>query len=111
MKFAHLADCHIGAWKDQRLRTVNLKSFVKAITICIEQKVDFILISGDLFNTAIPSIDSLKSTVKTLNRLKEQEILVYIIPGSHDFSPSGKTILDVLEEARLIKNVFNVLIL
>ena len=106
MKFGHLADCHIGAWKDQKLRNANLNSFIKAINICKEKKVDFILISGDLFNTSIPSIDSLKSTVKVLNGLKEQEIPVYIIPGSHDFSPSGQTILDVLEEAKLIKNVF-----
>ena len=106
MKFAHLADCHIGAWKDQKLRDVNLRSFLKAINICKEKKVDFILISGDLFNTSIPSIDSLKAAVRILNSLKEKEIPVYIIPGSHDFSPSGKTILDVLEEAQLIKNVF-----
>ena len=50
MKFGHLADCHIGAWKDQKLRNANLNSFIKAIKICKEKKVDFILISGDLFN-------------------------------------------------------------
>jgi len=30
---------------------------------------------------------------------------VYVVPGSHDFSPSGKTMLDVIENAGLIVNV------
>ncbi|MEK6949136.1 MAG: hypothetical protein AABX34_02870, partial [Nanoarchaeota archaeon] len=38
-------------------------------------------------------------------KLKEKSIAVYIIPGSHDYSPSGKTMLDVLENAGLFINV------
>ena len=106
MKFAHLADCHIGAWKDPKLRNANSKAFTKTIELCIAQKVDFILISGDLFNTSLPSIDLLKLVVIKLKELKDKNISVYIIPGSHDFSPSGKTILDVLEKADLLTNVF-----
>jgi len=105
MKFAHLSDCHIGGWREDTLREVNLKSFEKAIEICIEQHVGFVIIAGDLFDTALPSIDILKSTAKILNKLKEFDIPVYVIPGSHDFSASGKTMLDVLENAGLIVNV------
>ena len=105
MKFAHLSDCHIGGWREDTLRDVNLKSFEKAIEICIEQHIGFVIIAGDLFDTALPSIDILKSTAKILNKLKEFDIPVYVIPGSHDFSASGKTMLDVLENAGLIVNV------
>ena len=63
------------------------------------------MIAGDLFDTALPSIDILKSTAKILNRLKDFDIPIYIIPGSHDFSASGKTMLDVLENAGLVHNV------
>lgn len=105
MKFAHLSDCHIGGWREDTLRDINLKSFEKAIDICIEQHVGFIIIAGDLFDTALPSIDILKSTAKILSRLKEYDIPVYVIPGSHDFSASGKTMLDVLENSGLIINV------
>lgn len=105
MKFAHLSDCHIGGWKEETLREINLKSFEKSIDICIEQHVGFIIIAGDLFDTALPSIEILKQTAKILNKLKEHEIPVYVIPGSHDFSVSGKTMLDVLENAGLIINV------
>lgn len=105
MKFAHLSDCHIGGWREPRLREANSKSFILAISKCLSENVDFILISGDLFNTAVPSIDSLKMAVEQLKRVKDAGIPVYFIAGSHDFSPSGKTMLDVLEHAGLAVNV------
>jgi len=106
MKFAHLADCHIGSWRDAKLRDISTRAFVKAIDMCVEKKVDFILIAGDLFNTSFPRLDNLKIVAGKLNRLKEIGIPVYIVPGSHDYSPSGRTILEVLEEAGLFVNVF-----
>jgi hypothetical protein len=105
MKFAHLADCHIGSWRDDKLKDISTRVFSKAIEQCIERKVDFVLIAGDLFNTSLPSIDLLKEVVTKLKSLSENNIPVYIIPGSHDFSPSGKTMLDVLENAGLLTNV------
>ncbi len=105
MKFSHMADCHIGGWRDTKLRELGRKAFVRAIDITLKNKVDFVLISGDLFNTSLPAIDDLRIVVKKLRELKEHDIPVYIIAGSHDFSPSGKTILDVLEEAQLLINV------
>ncbi len=106
MKFAHLADCHIGSWRDPKLKDTSTNAFIKAINKCVAEKVDFILIAGDLFNTSFPRLDNLKSVVSKFKQLKDLEIPVYIVPGSHDYSPSGKTILDVLEEAGLFVNVF-----
>ena len=105
MKFAHLADVHIGGWREEELKNLTIESFRKAIEICINENVGFVLICGDLFNTSLPQIDLIKETASILNKLRENDIDVYIIPGSHDFSPSGKTMLDVLEEAGLVKNV------
>jgi DNA repair protein SbcD/Mre11 len=104
-KFAHLADCHIGGWREQELKELSILSFKKAIEVIIEKQVNFLIIAGDLFNTAIPQIDALKQVALSLRKLKENNIPAYIIAGSHDFSPSGKTMLDVLENAGLCKNV------
>ncbi|HOI19290.1 MAG TPA: DNA repair exonuclease [Candidatus Woesearchaeota archaeon] len=101
-RFAHLADCHIGAWVDPRMKKLALDSFEKAVSIIISQGVDFVLISGDLFNTAIPGIDLITETAKILRKLKDANISIYVIPGSHDFSPSGKTILKLFVETGLI---------
>ena len=105
MKYAHIADCHIGSWADPKMRHLNTEAFIRAVDKCIAEKVDFILISGDLFNSSLPAIDSLKATVQKLRTIKNNKIPVYIIPGSHDFSPTGKTMIDVLCEAGLCKNV------
>ena len=105
MKFAHLADCHIGGWREPELKQLGLESFEKAIDISIENKVGFVIISGDLFNTALPEINIIKETARILHKLKDHDISCYMIAGSHDYSPSGKTMLDVLEKSGIIINV------
>lgn len=101
-----MADCHIGGWRDPKLKELTIQYFERAIDICIEKNVAFVIIAGDLFNTSVPSIDLISRTSSILTKLKDNDIEVYIVPGSHDFSPSGKTMLDVLEKAGLLHNVF-----
>ncbi len=105
MKFIHLADCHIDGFKEQNLSELGFAGFKYTIDFALDNKVDFVLIAGDLFNTAIPRVDALKQTTRELKRLKDAKIPVYCIPGSHDFSPHGRTMLDVLELAGLLINV------
>ncbi len=108
MKFAHLSDCHIGGWRETSLRELGIRSFEKALHLAIEEHVGFVLIAGDLFDTALPQIELIKETASILSTLKEEDIPVYIIPGSHDYSSSGKTMLDVLEKAGLVTNVSHI---
>ena len=104
MRFAHLADCHLGGWRQPELKELNFKSFQYAVGKCIYEKVDFILISGDLFDSAYPPIETLKETFQEFRKLKEANIPVFLIAGSHDYSVSGKTFLDVLEKAGFSTN-------
>jgi len=105
MKFAHLADCHLGSWQHSELNALSIQSFQKVISLCLKEKVDFILIAGDLFDSSYPSIDTLKDAFKEFKKIKDEKIPVFIIAGSHDYSMSGKTFLDVLEKAGFCKNV------
>ncbi len=105
MKFSHLADIHIGAYNDPKLSKIILENFSKAVSISIEEKVDFMIIAGDLFHTALPGIDNLKETVIILKKLKEKNIPVYVVAGSHDYSSSGKTMIDILDHAGLLHNL------
>ena len=105
MRFAHFSDVHIGSWRDPKLHNTSTEAFAKAVDFCIGKGVDFVLIAGDLFNTSLPPIDKLKAAVTKLKELQTHGIPVYITAGSHDYSPSGKTMLDVLEEAGLLVNV------
>ncbi len=99
MRFAHIADCHLGSWRQPELQQLNLESFKKAMDICKEEKVDFITFSGDLFDSPYPPIEILKETFSEFRKIREAGIKCYMIAGSHDYSVSGKTFLDVLEKA------------
>lgn len=107
VKFAHLADVHLGGWKHKPLRDLNFQSFQKALEILINEKVEFLLIAGDLFDTAYPPIEILKETFAEFKKLKEAGIPCFIISGSHDYSVSGRTFIDVLEKGGFCKNVTN----
>jgi DNA repair exonuclease SbcCD nuclease subunit len=100
-----MGDCHLGGWRQPELKELNFKSFQIAVEKCIKEKVEFVLISGDLLDSAYPSIEILKETFSEFRKLKEANIPVFIIAGSHDYSISGKTFLDVFEKGGFCKNV------
>lgn len=106
VRFAHIADVHLGGWKQQPMQDLNFESFKAAIEICLNSKLEFVLFSGDLFDSAYPSIEILKETFAQFKKLKDAGIPCFIIAGSHDYSVSGKTFLDVLEKAGFCKNVY-----
>src|SRR3989344_564830 len=107
VKFAHISDVHLGGWRQQPMQDLNFEAFRKTIDFCINEGVNFVLIAGDLFDSAYPSIEILKSTFYEFKRLKEARIPCFIIPGSHDYSVSGKSFLDVLEKAGFSVNIAN----
>ena len=106
MKFAHMGDCHLGGWRFPELQELNMQSFAYALDFCIKDKVDMVLITGDLFDSAYPSIEILKRTFAEFKKLKDSGIPCYLIAGSHDYSASGKTFLEVLEHAGFCINTF-----
>ncbi len=87
------------------MRELPIRAFEESVSLIIKERADFLLIAGDLYNTPVPPLDMVKRSVTQFQRLKKAGIPVYVIAGSHDYSPSGKTMLDVLEEAGLLVNV------
>lgn len=106
MKFAHMGDCHLGGWRQPELQQLNFQSFQYAISKCIKENVDFILITGDLFDSAYPPIETLSHVFREFRKLHDAKIPVFLIAGSHDYSASGKTFLEVLAKSGFCKDVF-----
>lgn len=104
-KFAHIADCHLGAQKYPELKKLELKAFNTAIRKCIEEKVDFVIISGDIFHSNIPDMNVVNEAVKELKSLHDSGIPVYVIYGSHDYSPNQTSMVDIIASAGLITKV------
>ncbi|MBI4014995.1 MAG: exonuclease SbcCD subunit D [Candidatus Aenigmarchaeota archaeon] len=106
MKFAHFSDAHLGSWSGSPdMRDFSVQAFEKAVGVCLAERVDFIVISGDLYDSPMPPYDVLSRSVLILRRCATASVPVYVVPGSHDFSPSEKTFISVLENAGLVKNV------
>ncbi|HEX29172.1 TPA: DNA repair exonuclease, partial [Candidatus Poribacteria bacterium] len=103
--FAHMSDVHLGAFRHNTLKNLVLDSFRKAIDLCAERKVDFIVISGDLFDSNLPDLSVVKQAVAILRKAREKGINIYVIYGSHDFSPTQTSMMDIIEETGLIRKV------
>lgn len=104
-KFAHLADCHIGAQKYPELKELEMQAFKMCLDKCILEKVDFIVISGDLFNSNLPNMGAVKEAVEKMREVRDQGIPIYVNYGSHDYSPNETSIIDLLNSAGLIKKI------
>ena len=86
-KLIHAADVHLGAKflsfgeKANQQREQLKKTFENIINKAVEEKADFLLIAGDLFD-ANRVHQSLVDFVKTqFKKLKENDIQAVIIPG------------------------------
>ena len=86
MKFAHLADTHLGYRQFGLYEREKdfYEVFEKITDKIIEEKVDFVIHSGDLFDNSRPSPLALLTFQKCLIKLKNANIPVYAIAGNHD---------------------------
>ena len=103
--FAHLSDVHLGFQKNVPLQQIEERVFEDAIDQCIKRKVDFVLIPGDLFHVNIPEMRVQKFAVRKFRQLHEAGIPVYVVYGSHDFSPVSDSVIDLLTEAGYLTKV------
>lgn len=86
MLFAHLSDTHLG-YRQYNVREREedfYRAFEEAIDKALEERVDFIIHSGDLFETPRPPTEALLKVLKALRKLRERGVVFYSIPGSHD---------------------------
>ncbi len=105
IRFAHMADTHLGAFRDPVLRGLNLEAFLRALDVVRDEGCDFLVIAGDMFDTTLPDMEVVERAADALNRLGEAGVRTYVLYGSHDRSLSEKGIVDVLEAAGLFTNV------
>ena len=87
MKLLHTSDWHLGMTLRGSVSYLpDQRDFVKEIyQIAKEEKVDGILIAGDIFDKSIASQDALKLYDEIMTRIcGEIKIPVYLIAGNHD---------------------------
>ncbi|MBQ9298138.1 MAG: DNA repair exonuclease [Clostridia bacterium] len=91
MKFVHIADLHLDApftvlnannRLGEKRREEQLKTFEKVIEYIKENKIEFLFISGDLYENEYVK----ESTIEKINNLFKQieDTEIFISPGNHD---------------------------
>ncbi|HUI86214.1 MAG TPA: exonuclease SbcCD subunit D [Nitrososphaerales archaeon] len=100
-RFAHMSDIHIGAFRQPELRRLVLAAFEAAMDRCMAESVSFVVMSGDIFDSNIPDLASVRRATMKMKEASDKGIRFYLIYGSHDFSPNYASIVDVLEGAGL----------
>lgn len=100
MRFVHLSDTHLG-WR-QYGKTERFIDWGKA-TKCVfeyavKNNVDFVIHSGDFFNSYRLDQDAFLQSIELLQILKDKNIPFFVIDGNHDFqrSPQRNSTLDIL---------------
>lgn len=93
--FIHAADLHLdtpfsGLEKTskelaEKLRKAPFDSFGKLVDKAIAERVDFVLLAGDLYNTEHINIKAQSLFVEQLERLNQAGIPVFLTRGNHDY--------------------------
>jgi len=93
-KFIHAADIHLdsplhrldayeGAPKDE-IHQATRRAFDNLVTTAISERVDFVLIAGDLYDGDWKDYSTGLHLVFRAARLREAGIPIYIVAGNHD---------------------------
>ncbi len=94
MRFIHTADIHLdspltglSAYADaptEVLRMATRDAFVNLVNEAVEQKVDFMVIAGDLYDGTWKDHNTGIFFCREMGRLKRAGIPVYLLFGNHD---------------------------
>src|ERR1700692_2763370 len=94
MKFIHCADVHLDTPLQglaeypgapvAEIRNATRRAFEKILNAAISEKVDFIIIAGDLYDTGLKSFESALFFNKEMARRKNAGIDFALFTGNHD---------------------------
>lgn len=85
MRFLHTSDWHVGVTLGGKDRLNEHAKFLEELFLIVkEEKVDALLISGDLFDQSNPPAAAEKLVFDFFRGMAEQKIPVALIAGNHD---------------------------
>lgn len=108
MKILHTSDLHIGKY----IGTYNLKEDTEyvlnqVVDTAIRERVEVVLISGDIFDRPNPSEEAIKMYVSFLKGLLDKNIKVIAISGNHDSGIRLSAYKDILGKGYFVEGEFN----
>ncbi|WP_294244526.1 exonuclease SbcCD subunit D C-terminal domain-containing protein [uncultured Chryseobacterium sp.] len=104
MKFLHTADWHIGQLFHEYDRTAEHQHFLDwLLQVLKDEKIDAVLISGDVFDISNPSAASVRMFYTFLNRAvkSDPDLQIIITAGNHDSATRLEAPKPLLESSRI----------
>ncbi len=85
MRFLHLADLHIGKRVNEFSMIAEQKYILtKILKLIAEQKVEAVIIAGDVYDKPVPSAEAVTVLSDFLGELAKKKLQVFVISGNHD---------------------------
>lgn len=85
MRFLHISDLHIGKVVNDFSMLEEQKLILdQLVSLAAENKVDALVIAGDIYDRAIPPGEAVSLFDQFLTKLSDQEIQIIMISGNHD---------------------------
>jgi DNA repair exonuclease SbcCD nuclease subunit len=88
MRFLHCADIHLGYLQYNHTQRFNDfgRAFYAIIDEALAQKVDFVILAGDLFHKRAIDALTLNQAIRGLERLRKAQIPCIAVEGNHERS-------------------------
>ncbi len=84
MRLLHTADWHLGrSFHGEGLLDAQAAAVDHLVAVAREERVDAVLVAGDVYDRALPPVDAVRLADEALRRLSEL-CPVVVIPGNHD---------------------------
>ena len=97
MRLLHTSDWHLGRTFHGQSLLADQESVLGALTdLATEHHVDAVLISGDLYDRAVPSPEAVQCATRVLTRIRNAGISIIAISGNHDSAPRLGAFADFL---------------
>ncbi|MEZ4708210.1 MAG: exonuclease SbcCD subunit D [Caldilineaceae bacterium] len=87
-RFLHVADCHLGYKQYNLFERYNdfARAFIHIMQKAVEERVDFVLLAGDLFQKRSIDALTLNQAMTGLERLQQANIPCLAIEGNHELA-------------------------
>lgn len=88
MRLLHTSDWHLGRTFHGHSLLAEQQAVLDAvIDLAVAEQVDAVLVSGDLYDRAVPSPETVQTASRVLARLAGAGIPLVVIAGNHDSAP------------------------
>jgi DNA repair protein SbcD/Mre11 len=102
MRFLHTSDWHVGRTLRGHSRLEEQEAVLTEIVdIAIREKIDCLLLTGDLFDSQVPSPDSERLVYKLFSELLARGMAAVVIGGNHDHPKRLAALRQLLDPLRI----------